>query len=691
MLLIAEAPPPALYRDTTTYPPLQINWSANPDIQQVLGVFPHQLLAQRAVLATGNGLLLTEDAGRTWSALPEATADKVGPILDVAFHPVLADTFYIASQTKGLWMTADEGKTFTQIGSQATGMASDTIVSMTLYSGDTSHQTILAVHGDAAPGLSRSRDGGKTWEVVNTDYHFRRLLSGEGSLPQLYLFGATLKDPDIECVYSCSTVGEYVAEVMRDVLPTDMVFAPTPYRKPATVYLSTSDTGLYRLDNLNSGGLAFNVKPLPFADASGWASVGLTWGPSADVVNLFVYDPAKLGLVVSRDDLATHQTASDGLLTGPIVKEGATLRPNANGTVFYAVANGALSVGREPADVPVVEVTPAAFEVNANDDQAWQNLAQAFDKYTSFRGHATDAAKALLSSVSDLEMLYHQHQITVTARVPIGPAPPKSVTVDLSRYGGYPNTPLLDDGQHEDGAAGDGVYGGTFAFLPERHPSREDEWRSSWPGRVALGVTATYADGHAQGAVGVVDIFEKVLDIGIWQDGVGSVADDVENGVVVEPFLNPLLAGQPSYAPRLHHGDVAVRLKVPKGPWAVHFKAPYNRHDIDAHPAISLFVRLDSGVAPTDMNFQLKDVPDFSPATTTARVSLLRGITLNATYQRVVLPMTQVIGPALQFQRDHLDEMIISGDSPAPATLVIDGLQVNATNPPAPPPPEPAP
>lgn len=692
-LLGADTPPkpPPLYFDTTKYPPFSLTWSTSTDFQQVLGVFPHPLMVQRAALATMGGLFLTEDSGRTWTPLPEATVDKVGPILDVAFHPLLPDTFYIASQTKGVWATSDDGKTFTQIGTKASGMASDAVVSLNVYSGDSSHQTILAVHGDAAPGLSRSRDAGKTWEVVNTDYHFHRLLSGEGNLQQLYLFGSTLKDPDIEGVYSCSTVGEYVAEAMRDVLATDMVYAPTPYRKPATVYLTTSDTGLSRIDNLNSAGLSYNVKPLPFKDATGWASVGLTWGPSADAINLFVYDPTKLGLLISHDDLATSQSVSDGLPTSDLVKDGAVLRPNANGTVFYAVANGALSTGRQPDDVPVVDFTPAAFEVNNDNDQASQDLAQAFQKFNDFKGHTTDAAKALLGSVSDLEQNYRQHQIVVTVRVPTKPSAPKSVTIDLSRYGGYPNTPLFDDGQHNDGAAGDGVYGLTFAFLPERHSPREDEWRPSGPGRVAMGVTATYSDGHAQGAVGVVEIFERVLDFGLWHDGTGSVAQDVEGGVTVEPFLNPLAPGQPSYAPRLHHGDVAVRLKVPKGPWAVHFKAPYNRHDIDAHPALSLFVRLDDGAAPSRLSLQLRDAPDFSPPTTTDRVSVLQGITLNGTYQRVVFPMTQVVGTALQFQRDHLDEIIISGDSPAPATLVIDGLEANATNPPAPPPPEPPP
>lgn len=696
MLLVSAAPPPSYY-DTTKYPPFQLTWNVSTDQQQVLGVFPHQVMTPRAVLSTAAGLLLTEDAGKTWAPLPEATADKVGPILDVAFHPILPDTFYIASRTKGIWVTSDAGKTFTQIGSKAAGMASDTVVDLIVYTGDSSHKTLLAVHGDDAPGLSRSRDEGKTWDIVNPEYHFRRLISGQGNqqfagvLQQLYLFGSTLKEPDIQSVYSCSTVGEYVDEVMRDVVPTDMTYAPIPYRKPAMVYVTTSDNGLNRLDNSDSSGLSFDLKQIPFKDVTGWASVGSTWGPSADIVNLFLYDPTKLGLVVSHDDLKTFLTASSGLATSSLVKEGAVLRPNSNGTVFYAVANGSLSIGREPEDVPVVGFTPAAFEINQNTNKPWDDLAHSFEAFTNAKGHTLDAAKVLLHDTGDLEQLYRQYQIVVTARVPVQPAPPKSVTIDLSRYGGYPDMALFDDGRHNDGAAGDGVYGLTFGFLPQRYRPQDDEWRSSWPGRVAMGVKATYADGHSQGAVGVVDTFEQVLDISIWHDGVASVTQDVEGGVTVEPFLNPLAPNQPAYVPRLHKGDVAVRLKLPKGSWKIHFKAPYNMHNIDSHPALALSVRLDSGTAPKELYLQLNDAPDFSPPTTTSPVPLLNGMTLTNAYQRTVIPMTQVVGTALQFQRNHLNEIIISGENDAPGVLVVDGLRALATYPALPDPPEPPP
>ena len=681
LFLQADQALPPLYRDTTTYPPLHLIWSTNSDLQQVTAVFPHPFITTRALLATASGLLMTDDEGTTWTPIPEATADKVGPILTVAFHPILADTFYLGSKTKGIWLTTDGGKTFSQLGSQSMGLAADSVASLVVYAGDSSHETLLAVHGDAAPGISRSQNGGKSWDVVNSDYHFRRLLTGPGTLAQFYLFGSSLKEPDIQSLYTCSTVGEFVTEVVRDVVPTDMVFVPTPYRKAPAIYFTTSDSGLYQIDNGESAGLAYNTKQLPLKDVTGWASVGVKWGSSPDVVDLYLDDPTKLGLVISSDDLATYTTASDGLPVGSVVKEGAVIRPNANGTVFYSVANDALSVGVPTAEVPVVNVSPAGFEIDPGDDRTWQNLGQAFQTFADAQSDTMSAAHALLKNINDPALPYRQRELTVTAKVPVQPGSPKAVTLDLSRYGGFPDTPLIDDGQHQDGTNGDGIYGLSFAFFPDKARTQDNEWRSVWPGPVALGVKVTYVDGHHQGAVGVVNVLPKVADIPIWGDGVGAVTETIEGDAKVEPFLNPLEPGQPGYAPHLHHGDVAVRVKAPKGAWTIHFKAPYNRLDISSHTALSIYLRKETGSPPKELSLQLRDQPAFSPPINTDKVPLIPGITLNLNYQRLVIPMTQIIGKTTLFQLDHLDEIILSGENDAPGSFVIDGLQALAAIP----------
>jgi hypothetical protein len=235
--------------------------------------------------------------------------------------------------------------------------------------------------------------------------------------------------------------------------------------------------------------MAYDTTKLAYPNVDGWASVGVSWGPTPESLNLFLFDPTKAGLVIANnvlsnkpqpaEDISTGSASINGLPVSAIIGEGAVLRPNANGTVCYAVINNALSIGRLPDDVPVVDLNPGGVEASQNDDNAWRNLAESFNKLISDKASTVEAAKSLLKSTPDLEALYRGCQVTVTVQVPTKPAPPKSVTIDLSRYGGLPETQLYDDGQHGDGAANDGVYGLTFAFLPARHtPHNEDpEWR----------------------------------------------------------------------------------------------------------------------------------------------------------------------------------------------------------------------
>jgi hypothetical protein len=661
---------PPLYRDTTQYPPLKLAWNTDTDLNGVLGVFVHPVLPQLALVVTQSGVLGTGDAGRTWTVLAGATADKVGTVNEIAWDPVQPDTFYLASATSGIWMTTDGGKTCTQIGSKSGGLAADTVSSLCVYPGDPSQQTIVAVHGDAAPGLSWTQDGGKTWQVANDDYHFHRVIGGEGEMPDLYLTGASLKEPDIQSLYSCGTLGDYVTELVRDVVPTDLAFAPNKFEKHGTLYLATSDSGLCRLDKVERTSMSYTTTQLGSKDDS-WSSVSVTWGPSADAINLYLYDSSKQGLVVTGDDLATQQTASDGLQVGSLIKEGATLRPNANGTVFYAAVNGALQIGRAPDDVPAVEVTPGIVVSDPRARDEWKNLAAGFQLFGGARagGSAVDAAKALLQKVGDPAALYKAHHVTVSARVPTQPAPPKSVTVDLTRYGGGPNMPLFDDGQHGDGAAGDGVYANTFAFLPEMYRPRggDPETRSVWPGRVALGVRAEYPDGHCQGAVGVVGIYSKTVDLTFWANNTKSFLFKTDGTVTAQAASNPA---------EIHNATMALRADTQPGSWAVKISPPWTDRDITSYAAISFWIRSSAGTPASELNIQLADEPDFTAPTVTPPVSILEGKTLGADYLHITIPLSKLIPEGSPFETKHLANVIISGKATAPATYFIDGMQV---------------
>ena len=375
-------------------------------------------------------------------------------------------------------------------------------------------------------------------------------------------------------------MGEYVNELVRDVVATDLVFAPAPWRQNGITYLATSDSGLYRIDNSSAFGMSYDIARMPYPGLDGWASVGVTWGPTADTFNLFLYDPTTLGLLVSGEellkklgapeDLTQGVTVSEGLPVSPLNKEGAVLRPNANGTLCYAAANGALSIGRMPEDVPVVDLTPAGFDVKSDDSADWRALNDALGRFSAFRGCTTDAARALCREVPDLENLYHRSQITVAVRVPIKPSPPKSVTIDLSRLGGLPDTPLYDDGQHEDGAAGDGVYGLTCIFLPGIHPPSNEapDWRIIGPGRTAIGVVATYADGRRRGAVGVVNYSQQLSDLPMWNEGLDPSAVVPDGGVTAEDLKT--------------RSSRPARLCTPSPPWGYRCQASPSQRPVES-------------------------------------------------------------------------------------------------------------
>lgn len=665
-----HAAPKELYCDTAVYPPLKLEWSTRTDVSQVRGVFPHPVLVRRAALVTDTGVFVTDDAGRTWKKLAGATVEKVGVIRDVAFHPLEPDTFYLGSESKGVWATNDNGATFRQVGSKATGMASDSVTSLLIYPGDVTRNTLVAVHGDASTGLSRTRDGGKTWDILNPEYNFRRVIGGNGNSQQLFFFGSVPKEPDVQNFYACNTIGELPSELVRDVVPTDMICVAGR----DVVYFTTSDSGLYRVENNDLGGATHDVKKLQTQEADGWSSVAQAWGPNADSLRLFLYDPSKAGLVVTGNELSSAESANDGLLVSPLVKEGAAVRPNANGTLFYAVANGALMMAGVDG-VPAVDLNPPVFTLDGAGDDPFTEVAGAFTEFVRQTGNSSAAiAKEINQRFGDLAAPYHLCELTITARVPGGKTP-SAVMVDLSRFNGAPDTPLYDDGRHGDGAANDGVYGLKFAFLPKMSHRRGDDWRSFWPGRVPLGVSAVYPDGHREGAVGVVAIYRKIADYDLWEKrGILSIRAESEGDVSVRPVLNPQGSS--------HEGAGALRVETRHGPWSVLLQTPYNAHDITSYAAVSFWIKLAEGPAPGELYVQLRDQPEYSEPTTTGRVPVsecIREGGISGDYRRVIVPLGRLLAACPQFQTGHLSKIIITGDAAKPGTLLIDGPRILAT------------
>ncbi|MDD5262293.1 MAG: hypothetical protein PHD76_10655 [Methylacidiphilales bacterium] len=630
----------------------------------MVSVFPHPFLSQRVIAATRTGLFFSDDAGLTWKALPEASAEKVGVIQKVEFHPTEIGAFYLASQSRGVWITNDNGKTFTQVGTKANGMAADSTVDLIIYPADTAHKTVLAVHGAAGAGISRSRDGGRTWDVLDAGYFFRRLLAPERYSMKVYLTGSSKEEPDVQNLYGCNSLGEPVIEVMHDALFTDMAFA---LGRQDNLYIATSDSGLYRIDMAE---FTPEIKLLGSKE-TGWASVAATWGPNADVLSLCLYNTSKLGLVFSTDELSTNR-AINGLPVGAFVKEGASVRPNANGTIFYAAINESLLIGRPDETVPVVNITPAAFQPLKDTRKISDDLRLAFEEFERSKNNTAKAASDLCLRFGDLAAPYRSNQMTITARLPLKPAPPLSVTADLSRFGGSSASPLFDDGKHEDGAAGDGVYGFSFYYQPMSHQEKQDDWRPSWPGRLAIGVTASYAGGTRQGAVGVVGLYPEVQSWVFWGYYHDKIAVKAEGDITTESVPNPN---------ELHKGPTgALRIHAGHGPWSISIDIPpWSGGDITGYEALSFGVRSADGPPPKELYVQLRDAPELSEATTTDRIGVIhegvREGAISSEYRTVVVPFDKLLGKQIaQFQTSRLSKIIISGDGGDPVNLFIDWL-----------------
>ncbi len=649
---------PQLYSDTSVYEPLELAWSTRTEIKNAEALFPHPLLVDRAILTSRSGALQTEDGGRTWKPWPDAA--KMGSVRAIAFDRMEPQRFLAAAN--GLWETTDNGATFRQMATTKSGLASDTIVDLLFYSGDPGNNTLLAAHGEDSAGLSRSRNGGKTWDVVNPEYRFYRLQGGNSSeFKRLFLFGAPKDEPDLRGLYMCTTPGEYVTELMRDVLLTDLTFYPA---NGGDILFSTSDSGAGRITG-GSSSVGQEILPIEFEGSPGWASLAVTWGPNADVLLLTAYDPAKAGLVVSSDDLKTSR-ALGGVLVGSMVREGATVRPNSNGTIFYALANGSLSVGRAKT-APVVRTTPTVLELS-QDDPTFNDAREAFATFSKTADKRFGAAALqVCESFGDLSAPYLKRQITVTAAAPEKPA---SVFIDLSRAGGAPETPMLDDGKHDDGAANDGTFGITFAFDGRQ---QREEWRPSAPGQIPFGVAAVSESGKRTGAVALAAVYTKIASFDMWEKRGGPLATKSEGEVSVRPSSNP---------PEIHEGSPCFRIEPRGGPWSVSIEATHKARDITGYEALSFWMRAVPGNAiPTSLNVQFIDQPEFSEPVTTPPAAIVPDLidqgAIGTEYRRVIIPLTPLLESG--FQPSRLDKIILSGDAESPTAFFLDGIRWHAT------------
>ena len=151
-----------LVRHTGSYDMPNIEWQVDPQVPGAVAAFADPFVPAHFLVVTAAGLVETRDDGRSWKINEAASPERIGPISHICFRLDAPDRYYVCSKTRGLWQTADGGKTFKLLACKASGLASDHVLAIYLYPADKLYHTLLAIHGEDAPGLSESVDNGKT-------------------------------------------------------------------------------------------------------------------------------------------------------------------------------------------------------------------------------------------------------------------------------------------------------------------------------------------------------------------------------------------------------------------------------------------------------------------------------------------------------------------------------------------------
>ncbi|MCY2995309.1 MAG: hypothetical protein NTY19_46720 [Planctomycetota bacterium] len=655
---------------------MQVVWTKSA-MTGALDVSPHPVLSRRAILSRESGLMISEDWGKTFQPLPQATPQRVGLIRSLAFDPDQTDVFYAAGE-KGIWLSTDNGKMFEQVGAKSRGMAADEVVGVWIYPGDPSNRTLLAAHGRAAPGLSVTYDGGAKWRVLYPHLFVSQLVVGL-TTPEMtrerscVLIAASKESPDIFRVYSCTVLGEEPVEQTRDLVPTEAassVMTDPPesgWSDFRSVYLATSDAGLHVLSPI--GG--FVPARLETPGIVSWTGIGLTFGPLPDTQLFYGYDAAKLGLVMSLDGFKTFSSGSRGLPTGPFIREGAHLRASPGGGAYYATINGSLYLGTVWGPgmiITGVEVTPPVVSfsrdryLKAHEEQ-WQQISM-FVREPS----AAAAAKRLRESFQKGRDAYRDAEFTVRTKV-LGNSPPASVTVDLSAVDGPDAEPMFDDGQHGDGAAGDGVYGAQFRLNLSQ--SKNHRKRNHWPGLVGLPLTVTSSTGRVGAVAAVVAIRARSDDAVVWDEPHKPGKHAAEGGATAEVI---------DATTGIYSGREALGITVTGGPWSTSLHRQADVASLTAYASLDFWVKTE-GNTRDDLLVQLRDEPQIGLSETTRPVPVLTGGYLKGgvwadDWRQVSIPIDRLLSEGGVFQPALFSHVIFSGEGKTTGTYWIDSIRL---------------
>jgi hypothetical protein len=578
----APAPPPA---PTGPFPRLE--WAVEERVPDALKVFAAPADAAVALVTSPQGLWRTKDCAATWELIPRTGADVLGTIGHIAFCPAWPDRLAAASLDKGVMLSEDGGKTWSPAGGVSAGLADKAVEFVTFAEEDRSWRTLLACHGEAHAGLSRSIDGGKTWRVLAPRRFFRYLVEEDAAIAGA---SAPLDEPDTWSIAFSQNFGEDWRVVARGlegqvgcVTATRREYeafrAPiVPAWRPDVLWAMRKGPLLLSQD---LGEAYIEVGP---AGASRWASVFTTPGAQADDQWLWAYDPYRVGVVCARTTAprGPWQPNSHGLPVTSMTLRGANAAANSEGLRFYACVNKSLYVA-----------TPAG-----NEEGPRIALATASPPVLMFPPHSADAGYVQFkAALAKAEAGGVDPAAAAGLKAPPGPAKkpvevPPLRTLELRVVVTHPRGPgaitsvrvepdilalapvaLFDDGAHNDGTAGDGVWGATLPFRTvPNYRGTKDDTRRALPGIRPIAVRAVDNEGKVASWTMMLGVFYEAGPYLYWDCtyGWGSRSVVSEGKAAIALVKDP--AGK----------NVHVQIKGEQGPWTMCWANAAGHHDVTA-------------------------------------------------------------------------------------------------------------
>ena len=473
-------------------------WVREQRLPPATAVWPHPVDPDLVFVTLHGPLARTTDGGRTWVA---ARAEGIPGVRISVLRPCPADgsTLYAGTPNDGVFRSTDAGETFTPLGGRDAGLISPAIVDIQFWTTDPTWGSLLVSHGKAAPGLSFTQDGGKSWRAIATRDVFGRLVVSRG---KMVAERAPAREPDAWSLGYSYDYGVHWSVVKSDVSPTAGVVAR---KHPSEVFWATVDEGIQRgKDN----GLAFGRVGPP--DSSSWAGVLATWGTRHDQEVICAYDPNHMGFIRSLDRIKTWTESNRGLYVGRFVKEGAGVAVNADGSRFYACVNNIVYVGhivQEKGGPQFVSVTvdPPAMTVDRRAFAEADKIVRARRRKKKGEKEDPEVEKKRAAAAKIVDAA--TYELRVKLEHDEGPAAIKGVTVDLKHIGVKKPVELSDDGKHRDGEAGDGLFGVDLKYNGRWPRYQVSRWTPpQLPGRTALTISAVDAKGVVRTMPGVIGL-----------------------------------------------------------------------------------------------------------------------------------------------------------------------------------------